>query len=188
MPVNAANLVILHYPERALRTPGKAIKEVSDETRQIAERMIELMYEAEGIGLAAPQVGLALRMFVLDVPAGDKNSPETDPPSATAGPRVIINPKILSFEGPSEPYEEGCLSLPDIRGDVLRPPIVTMEATDEHGKQFTMRAGGLLARCLQHEFDHLDGVLILDKMTQLSRMKNRSAVRDLEREADESKK
>lgn len=183
MSVNVANLAILHYPEKALRKPAKAIKEVTDETRQIAERMIELMYDAEGIGLAAPQVGLSISLFVLDIPTGDKNSPDSDPPSATTDAMVFINPKLLAFEGPSEPYEEGCLSLPDIRGDVLRPPIVTVEATDENGKRFKLRAGGLLARCIQHEFDHLQGILILDKMTQMSRIKNRTAVKDLEREA-----
>jgi peptide deformylase len=92
---------------------------------------------------------------------------------------VFINP-VLKLEGPVEPYEEGCLSLPDIRGDVLRPPVVTVTALDEHGKQFTLRAGGLLARCIQHETDHLDGVLIIDKMTQGSRMKNRKAIKELE--------
>ncbi|MBX3389716.1 MAG: peptide deformylase [Phycisphaeraceae bacterium] len=181
MPVNAETLTILHYPEPALRTPAKAIKEINDETRRIAERMIELMDEAEGIGLAAPQVGLSISLFVVDVPTGEKNSPDTDPPSATSDVMVFVNPKILSFEGAPEPYEEGCLSLPEIRGDVLRPPVVVMQATDLENNTFTIRAGGLLARCLQHEFDHLQGVLILDKMTQMSRMKNRSAVRDLER-------
>ncbi|MBX3381257.1 MAG: peptide deformylase [Phycisphaeraceae bacterium] len=180
MPVNADNLVILHYPESALRTPAKPIHEITDETRLIADRMVELMDQAEGIGLAAPQIGLSIAMFVADVPTGEKNSPDTDPPSATADVMVFINPKILAFEGAAEPYEEGCLSLPDIRGDVLRPPVVVMQATDLEGKPFTLRAGGLLARCLQHEFDHLQGVLILDKMTQKSRMKNRIAVRDLE--------
>lgn len=180
MPVNADNLVILHYPERALRTPAKPIKDITDETRLIAERMVDLMDQAEGIGLAAPQIGLPIALFVVDVPAGEKNSPDTDPPSATSDVMYFLNPKILAFEGAPEPYEEGCLSLPDIRGDVLRPPVVVIQAMGLDGTQFTLRAGGLLARCLQHEFDHLQGVLILDKMTQKSRMKNRSAIRDLE--------
>ncbi len=181
MATDPSKLSIVTYPEKVLRTPGKAVKEINDEVRAVAARMIELMYEAEGIGLAAPQVGLSWQMFVLDVPLGEGRSLADDPPTATDGPRVFINPKIAKFEGPSEPFEEGCLSLPDIRGDVLRPPVVTMTATDEHGKAVTIRAGGLLARCLQHEFDHLQGVLILDKMTQTARMKNRTAVRDLER-------
>lgn len=188
MSVNVANLAILHYPEKVLRTPAKAIKQVTEETRQVAERMIELMYEADGIGLAAPQIGLSISLFVLDVPSSEKNSPETDPPSATGDAMVFINPKLVAFEGAPEPYEEGCLSLPEIRGDVLRPPVVTVEATDLDGKRFTLRASGLLARCIQHEFDHLQGILILDKMTQMARLKNRTAVRDLEREAEHPKK
>lgn len=122
-------------------------------------------------------------MFVLDVPevkeGDDARSSKDDPPRATDGPIVFINP-VLKLEGPVEGYEEGCLSLPDIRGDVLRPPIVTVTALNEQGKPFTLRAGGLLARCIQHETDHLDGVLIIDKMTQASRLKNRKRLRDLE--------
>ena len=89
---------------------------------------------------------------------------------------------IMEPEGGIEAGEEGCLSLPDIRGDVLRPPVVTIAAMDLNGQKFTSRAGGLLARCWQHEVDHLDGVLIIDKMTQMSRIKNRKALKDLERE------
>lgn len=181
MAVDASKLGIVHYPDKVLRTAGKAVKEINEEVRAVASRMIELMYEAEGIGLAAPQVGLSWQMFVLDVPEGEDRTSTDDPPTCTTGPMVFINPKITKYEGAPEPFEEGCLSLPEIRGDVLRPPVVTMTATDEQGKVFTIRAGGLLARCLQHEFDHLQGVLILDKMTQTARMKNRTAVRDLER-------
>jgi peptide deformylase len=181
MATDPSKLSIVTYPEKVLRTSGKALKDINDEVRAVAARMIELMYEAEGIGLAAPQVGLSWQMFVLDVPDGEGRKATDDPPTCTTGPKVFINPKITKYDGAPEPFEEGCLSLPDIRGDVLRPPVVTMTATDEHGKSFTIRAGGLLARCVQHEFDHLHGVLILDKMTQTARMKNRTAVRDLER-------
>ena len=109
------------------------------EARDIAERMIDLMREAEGIGLAAPQVGLSHRMFVADVPPGEGRSASADPPSATDGPMVFLNPKIVASEGAPEPFKEGCLSLPEIRGDVLRPPIVTVRATDAEGKEFTLR-------------------------------------------------
>ncbi len=146
-------------------------------------RMVDVMEEEKGIGLAAPQIGLSWRMFVLDVPevekGKDRRSADDDPPTASRGPMVFINP-VLKFEGPVEPYEEGCLSLPDVLGEVLRPPVVTVTALDQHGKQFTIKAGGLLARCIQHETDHLDGVLIIDKMTPTSRMKNRRAVKELE--------
>lgn len=181
MPIDAAILDIVIYPDPVLRAKAKPLEKVSDEVRRVAKRMIELMREADGIGLAAPQVGLSWRMFVVDVPSGDDRSPDADPPTATDGPRFYINPKLSDPKGAPVPWEEGCLSLPDIRGDVLRPPVITISALDLDGKPFTHTAGGLLARCWQHEIDHLDGVLILDRMTQMSRLKNRAAVKDLER-------
>lgn len=171
------------YPDPALRRKCDPIPAVTDEVRAVAARLIELMRREEGVGLAAPQVGLAWRMFVADVPPGDTRSPDADPPTATRAPMVCINPVLSSPLGPVEPYEEGCLSIPEVQGDVLRPTGITLTATDPDGKEFTARAGGLLARCWQHEVDHLDGVLILDRMTQMSRLKNRAAVRDLERAA-----
>src|SRR5690606_2454747 len=111
-------------------------------------------------------------------------SPDHDPPTANDRLEVYINPVIeAGGGGPPEADEEGCLSLPDIRGDVLRPPQVTIIATDIEGARFTRTGAGLLARCWQHELDHLDGVLIIDKMTQMGRLKNRAALRTLEREA-----
>jgi peptide deformylase len=180
MPVDIANLTIVTYPAPVLRARAKPVDKVVDEVRRVARRMIELMREHEGIGLAAPQVGLAWRLFVVDVPPSAERSPDHDPPTATDGPRFYINPMLSNPQGPPEPWEEGCLSLPDIRGDVLRPPVITISALDLEGKPFTQTAGGLLARCWQHEMDHLDGVLILDRMTQMSRLKNRAAVKDLE--------
>jgi peptide deformylase len=146
--------------------------------------MIEIMREEDGIGLAGPQVGLPWRIFVADVPPGDKRSVTSDPPTATSGPQVYINPVLSAPIGDLETYEEGCLSLPDIRGDVIRPPTITITYTDIEGNKITQTATGLLARCWQHETDHLDGVLIIDKMTQIFRMKNKSAIRDLERNAE----
>ncbi len=146
--------------------------------------MMELMREAEGIGLAANQVGLAWRMFVAHVPHSDDpedwRSLKTDPVSATEGPVVYINPTLSQPERDLVTYEEGCLSLPEIRGDVRRASAITMNAISLTGGSFSMRAGGLLARCWQHEVDHLDGVLILDRMTHISRMKTRAAVKRLE--------
>lgn len=181
MSINPALLHVLTYPDPALRKRAAEIPELTDEVRAVAVRMVELMRQEEGIGLAAPQVGLSWRMFVVDVPPGDGRSPEDSPATATTGVRYYINPRFSNPVGPPEPAEEGCLSLPDIRGDVLRPPVITISATDLEGKQFTQTGTGLLARCWQHEMDHLDGVLIIDKFTQLSRLKNRAAVRDLER-------
>ncbi|MFG0285578.1 MAG: peptide deformylase [Phycisphaerales bacterium JB039] len=182
MPVDPANLRIELYPAPCLRQVAAPVEQITPEVRQAVARMAELMYDAEGIGLAAPQVGLAWRIFVCHVPPSEDRSCGEDPPTANDRLEVFINPVIEATEGAPEPFEEGCLSLPDIRGDVLRPPIVTLSATDIEGQRFTRRAGGLLGRCWLHEFDHLEGVLILDRMTQMGRLKNRSAIRSLERE------
>ena len=183
MPVDSEALDIILYPDPRLRERTREIPAITEEVRRVAARMIELMRRAEGIGLAAPQVGLPWRMFVCHVPEADENSLSTDPPSASAEPFVYINPRLVNPQGPVEKQTEGCLSIPDILGDVLRPPIITIEATDLSGARVTRTASGLLARCWQHETDHLDGVLILNRMTHLSRLKARSAVRSLERAA-----
>ncbi len=181
MPVDPASLKLQIHPAACLREKAAVVESVDDEVRAVAARMIEVMNSADGIGLAAPQVGLGWRMFVCHVPPPDDAAGPEDPPTACAGPEVFINPEILKYEGPPEPYEEGCLSLPGILGEVRRPPIVTVRAIDGQGNTFERRAGGLLGRCWQHEIDHLDGVMIIDKMSQISRLKNRSALRQMER-------
>lgn len=183
MALDVATLALVRYPAPVLRRRAEDVKEVTDEVRAVAARMVEIMRAHEGIGLAAPQVGLPWRLFVADVPEDQERSASGNPPTATRGPVVYINPTVSGFVGAPEPYEEGCLSLPEIRGDVLRPPIVSVSALDERGRAFTATAGGLLARCWQHEFDHLEGVLIIDRMTQMSRLRNRARVRALEKES-----
>jgi peptide deformylase len=181
--VNPRELRIVIYPEPVLRRKALALPKVTDHVRAVAHRMIELMREVDGIGLAAPQVGLSWRMFVAEVPPNDQGrSASANPPSATLGPVVYINPTISNPHGPVEAYEEGCLSLPEIRGEVLRPPTVSLRFMSVEGEWLEQTATGLLARCWQHELDHLDGVLILDRMTQPSRIKNRSKIRELERD------
>ena len=182
MPADPASLRIHRYPEPILRKKAAPIERITDETRAVAERMIQMMYDSEGIGLAAPQVGLSWRMFVVHVHEDENRSAASEPPSANLSPEVFINPILSNPTGPVEPYDEGCLSLPDIHGQVQRPPIITITATGLDGKQFTRTGSGLLARCWQHENDHLDGVLIIDRMMQMSRLKCRSAIRDLERD------
>jgi peptide deformylase len=183
MPVDPSTLRILTYPDPALRRKAREVTEPLAEVRRVAERMIELMKEAEGIGLAAPQVGLPWRLFVAHVPPGENRSPESDPATAMTEAAVYINPTFSAPVGGLEPAEEGCLSLPEITGEVLRPPQITISATDLQGRPFMRTGAGLLARCWQHEVDHLDGVLIIDRMTQLSRLKSRAAVRKLEKNA-----
>lgn len=191
MAIDPASLFIVEHPHAALRRRATPIEAISDEVRAVARRMIELMHQAEGIGLAANQVALPWRIFVAHVPhsddPADNHSLTTDPAGATPSPVVYINPVLSDPQRDLVPFEEGCLSLPEIRGEVRRPSQITITATDLEGSRFTQRAGGLLARCWQHEIDHLDGVLIIDRMVQIDRMKNRSAIKDLEERAARSR-
>lgn len=168
------------YPDPILREPTRPVENVDEEIRKVTTRMIEIMREEDGIGLAAPQAGLGVRIFVCDVPPPPEATPLVDGTQAwTNGPIVCINPEFREFGPTRSPFEEGCLSLPGIRGDVIRPEVVRMRATDLEGKTFEIHASGLLARCLQHEADHLDGVLIVDKFSQMSRLKNRTRLKQL---------
>lgn len=182
MAVDPARLRIEVYPTEVLRTKADPV-EPGDGVRAVAERMVELMRGADGIGLAAPQVGLTWRLFVAHVPPADPDEPLGDPAVWSSGPEVFINPEVVEHSNDLEPYDEGCLSLPGILGEVRRPSVVTVRALDLEGNVFERRAGGLLGRCYQHEIDHLDGVLILDKMSQTSRTKNRSRIKSLEKSA-----
>ena len=148
-----------------LREETTPVTEVTEELRQLIRDMFETMYVAQGIGLAAPQVGRRERVAVIDV--DDK-------------PFAIINPEIVLREG-SARGEEGCLSIPDVYGDVERPERVVVRATDERGEPFEVDASGLLARCLQHEIDHLHGRLFVD---YLSTLKRRSVRARWEREKE----
>jgi peptide deformylase len=150
-----------------LRKPTKPVTEVTDELRKLIADMFETMYAAEGIGLAAPQVGRSERLAVVDV-EGRKYT--------------LINPEIVSKDGAVEKAEEGCLSIPDIYGDIDRPPDVTIRALDENGNQYEASANELLGRCFQHEIDHLDGKLFID---YLSPLKRRAALAKWEKEKEE---
>ena len=168
MAVDVAALRILHYPAEVLRRRANPILEVDDEVRSVAARMIELMHGARGIGLAAPQVGLPWRMFVAN-PTGE---PGDD--------RVFINPELAEVSRDTCTSEEGCLSLPGIRGEITRPAGVTIRALDCDGCAVELASTDLAARVWQHEADHLDGVLILDRMPPIDRRANRRAVKELE--------
>ena len=180
MPVDPASLHIRTYPDAVLRRKATPVPK-GENLGGVVERMFQIMVEEKGIGLAAPQVGLSWRLFVLDVPPPEDEE-EEEHPTHSDGRMVFVNPVLSKPVGSPEGESEGCLSLPNIRGEVLRAPVITVSAHDEHGSPFTLTAGGLLARCIQHEFDHLEGVLIIDRMTQMSRIKNRAAIKDLERE------
>jgi len=185
--IDPTKLRIDLYPTEVLRMKADPVPiedGVDASMRAVAERMIELMRGADGIGLAAPQVGIPVRLFVAHVPPNPEL--EADPsglPISSEKPQVFFNPEIIAFSRDLEPYEEGCLSLPGINGEVNRPSTVTMRATDLDGKTVELEATGLMARCWQHEIDHLDGVLIIDKMTQMARLKNRARIKSMEKAA-----
>lgn len=140
--------------------------------RELVADMERVMREEDGAGLAAPQVGESLRLFIVQARA-----PEEGRPAEPLG--VYINPQIVALDGPVEPYDEGCLSLPNIRADIRRPPMATVRALDLDGREFTRTDDGILARIWQHEFDHLEGVVILDRMAQLDRIATRKKVKEL---------
>lgn len=148
-------LSIIQYPHPTLRVRSKPIRRVDQQLREIAAEMLELMYEAEGVGLAANQVDLPLRLFVAN-PAGERGEGEE---------LILINPELQLPRG-SESGQEGCLSLPGLYGQVKRPKEVRLSAFDLKGNPIERTVDGFLARVLQHEYDHLDGVLFFDRMSE----------------------
>lgn len=185
--IDPAKLRIELYPTEVLRMKASPVAVgcgIDASMRALAERMVDLMQGAQGIGLAAPQVGLPIRLFVAHVPPDPEGEPDgSGLADSSDAPQVFFNPEIVEFSKDLVPYDEGCLSLPGITGEVNRPSTVTMRAIDIDGNEIEVRSTGLLARCWQHEIDHLDGVLILDKMTQMSRLKNRSRIKSMEKAA-----
>lgn len=150
-------LIIL--PDPVLRQVSKPVERVDALLRTFADDMLETMYDAPGIGLAAIQVGEPLRMLVIDL------AKEGEPKA----PQVFINPEILSSSDARSTYEEGCLSIPDYYAEVDRPAVVTVRYGDLDGRLHEIEAEGLLATCLQHEIDHLNGVLFIDHISKLKR-------------------
>lgn len=151
-----ALLDILCFPDSRLRTAAKSVEQVDDKLRTLIDDMFETMYEAPGVGLAATQVNVHKRILVIDV-SEEKNEP-----------LVLINPMILERSG-GQDGEEGCLSVPGYYEAVERAEFVRVEALDRDGQQFELEAEGLLAVCIQHEMDHLDGKLFVDYLSKLKR-------------------
>jgi peptide deformylase len=149
---------VVKYGNAVLQKPAAPVEKFDEELKKLSEDMFESMYAAEGVGLAAPQIGLSIRLAVIDV-TGGKN------PEAKL---VLANPEILHAEGELR-EEEGCLSLPGFRGTVPRPQFVTIRAQDASGTSYEMRSEGLLARAFCHEIDHLDGTLFLQHLGLLKR-------------------
>ena len=154
-------LKIYMLGQETLRTPAIRIVKVDDSIRQLAKDMLVTMYSAKGIGLAAPQVGVQKRILVIDLNFEDPDTP----------PNVFINPEIISSSASLDTYEEGCLSIPGVYLNVLRPSSIKLSYRDEMGRPKKMNAEGLMARCIQHEIDHLNGVLFVDKVTDQDELK-----------------
>ena len=154
---------IIILPDKQLRLVSRAIQTVTPEIRQLADDMFETMYDAPGIGLAAIQVAQPWRLITMDLAKRDENG-ETNPL-----PRVFINPEILSSSEEVAVYEEGCLSIPEYYEEVERPARVRVRFTDLDGKLHEEDAEGLYATCIQHEIDHLNGVLFIDYLSKLKR-------------------
>ncbi|MBY5541695.1 peptide deformylase [Rhizobium leguminosarum] len=150
-------LIIL--PDPVLRQLSKPIERVDSDLQRLADDMLETMYDAPGIGLAAIQIGVPRRMLVIDIAReGEEKQPQ-----------VFINPEIVTSSDERSVYEEGCLSIPDYYAEVERPASVSVKYLDRNGKEQTVEADGLLATCLQHEIDHLNGVLFIDYISRLKR-------------------
>jgi peptide deformylase len=154
-PLDTPPMAIHTLGDEVLRTPAKRIGKVDEAVRELARQMLLSMYAAKGIGLAAPQVGVHQQLLVIDL---DLENPATPP-------MVLINPEITAEGGSICTYEEGCLSIPGVYLDVVRPSVVEVSYRCEMGRSRRIKADGLLARCIQHEMDHLNGVLFVDRVS-----------------------
>jgi len=154
-------LEIYKLGSNTLRTTAKRISKVDVDTRKLAREMLQSMYSAKGIGLAAPQVGISKELLVIDINFED----------SAAEPLILINPEITAFGSTLNSYEEGCLSIPGVYLNVIRPSTIKLKFRDEMGRPRKMNADGLLARCIQHEVDHLKGVLFVDRVTSKEDLK-----------------
>lgn len=175
-------LNILKYPDPFLKTKADPVASVDASIKKLIEDMIETMYKAKGIGLAATQIGVGKRIVILDVPARNEDGTRA---ARTPGKHltVLVNP-VLSDPAGSMTYEEGCLSIPGIHADVKRASGITVSALDRDGNRITFRATDLMAVAIQHEVDHLDGILFIDRVSRLKREMIKRRIKKL-RDAEE---
>jgi len=166
-----AVLDILRYPDARLHKVARPVVVVDDRIRRLVRDMADTMYAAPGIGLAATQVDVHERVIVIDIS------------EARDELRVFVNPEIVSTDGESKVYEEGCLSVPGIYDEVERPERVTVRALDERGEPFTLEADGLLAVCIQHEMDHLQGKVFVQYLSRLKQSRIKGKMQKLDRQA-----
>jgi peptide deformylase len=169
---------VLRFPDRQLAEVSEPIEEVTDEIRVLAKNMLDVMYDEPGIGLAAPQMGETVRLIVVDT--------EWTEEGVEKSPLVLVNPEIVQREGKLS-WSEGCLSVPDFQAEVERAESVRLLATDLDGQELAIDAEGLRAVCFQHEVDHLDGILFIDRISRLKReMYVRKRKKQLRQELEET--
>jgi peptide deformylase len=185
-------LPIVHYNAGVLREKGAAVTTFDASLSQLAQDMIESMHAAGGIGLAAQQIGRALHICVIDLSASHRDFTwELDgakAPLELIMPMVLINPTFQVLPGDDTVYEEGCLSFPQIHGDVVRPDRINVSFQDLGGIRHTLICDGLMSRCIQHEVDHLNGVLFIDRMAKKIRQSIEPEVKDLAKRTREGAK
>ena len=157
---------LTQFPSPVLDKKAEPITEINDDIRKLADRMIDLMVETEGVGFAGPQAGVKLRIFVVSLDSSRENA------------KVYINPEI-EVSGPVVSHEEGCLSLPGIYGQIKRNAQCKVTATDLDGNRFTEEGEGLLARAFQHEYDHLEGTMIKDRLSRMAKVRARNRLKQL---------
>ena len=179
-------LTLRTYGDPVLRQASEPVKQVGERLRQLAADMVETMHAEDGIGLAAQQVGETVSLCVVDIPASsdvddDGNRLNPDVPM----PLALFNPEILSASDETDVYEEGCLSFPDIRAPIVRPVAVTVRHLDSDGRTVERCLRGLVARCVQHEMDHLHGVLICDRMSAVKKVALSGKLKRLRRQTEE---
>ena len=168
-----AKLEILEFPDPRLRTIAKPVEQVDSDVQQLIDDMFETMYEAKGIGLAATQVNVHKQVVVMDLSDDEEES----------NPLVFINPEVTILDGAQREYDEGCLSVPGFYETVKRPEHITVKALDRDGNAFEMTPDGLLAVCIQHELDHLNGKLFVDHISKLKRERIRHKLEKIHRQS-----
>ncbi len=182
-------LRITRYGEPVLRKKAEPVRSFDEKLKRLADAMHDTMLDAQGIGLAAPQVDVSLRLFIVDLQLRPK---EVDfhwqldgkqPPLDLILPLAAVNPTVRPDTSYQSPYSEGCLSIPGVSGDVMRPDGVQMDYQDLDGNQHTLIANGILARCIQHEMDHLNGILIVDHFSPQDRKNAEAKLKRLKRES-----
>ena len=169
MTIDVEKCHIMHYPAKVLSKASQPVEKIDDNIRRLAAKMLDIMIEQKGIGLAAPQAGVSLRLFIISLDGSRENV------------RVYVNPTVKP-EGPLVENEEGCLSVPGIFTKIKRYSQATVTATGLDGKTFTDKGEGLYARALQHEFDHIEGVTIVNRMPMIARIAHRKQLKMLEEE------